>query len=158
MGVDRHLESAILKSYLGNYPWLRHTGKILISLAEDSKNIITPFLGSLKEVGYSFCATSGTKKYITAQGFDCEEVGKLGEAGFTILDALRQDDIVLVLNTPTNKGDSKLDGENIRNTAIQHGAPCFTRAENIEMVINALLEVATKTEGLAPMSLQDLHQ
>lgn len=158
MGVDRHLESAILKSYLGNYPWLRRTGKILISLAEDSKDIITPFLGSLKEVGYTFCATSGTKKHISAQGFDCEEVGKLGEPGFTILDALRQDDIVLVLNTPTNKGDSKLDGENIRNTAIQHGAPCFTRAENVEMVLCALLEVATKTQGLSPMSLQELHQ
>ncbi len=158
MGVDRHLESAILKSYLGNYPWLTRTGKILISLAEPNKHIIIPYLGRLKEVGYSFCATKGTKELIASEGFDCEEVGKLDDKGHTILDALRQDNIVLVLNTPTNKGDSKLDGENIRNTAIQHGAPCFTRAENIEMVLTALLGGDHTRSGLTPMSLQELHQ
>lgn len=157
MGVDQNLEAAILKSYLGNYPWLRRPGKILISLADPSKHVVTPFLEKLAQLGYSFCATAGTKKLLDSKGVECQEVGKLGDPGITILDALREDDIVLVLNTPTNRGDSKVDGENIRNTAIQHGAPCFTRAENIEMVLNALIGVHSLSEGLVPVSLQELH-
>ncbi|MBH48442.1 MAG: carbamoyl phosphate synthase large subunit [Halobacteriovorax sp.] len=158
MGVDRELEPALLKSYLGNYPWLQRPGKILISLADPNKHVVLPFLESLSKLGYSFCATAGTKRIISEKGIECEEVQKLGETGYTILDALKNDGIVLVLNTPTNRGDSKLDGENIRNTAISHGAPCFTRSENIEMVLKAIIGVNSKSTGLVPMSLQELHQ
>lgn len=158
MGVDRNLESAVLKSYLGNYPWLRRPGKILISLADVSKGVVLPYLNDLYELGYRFCATSGTRNHLVKHNIECELVGKLDETGPTILDALKTGTIMLVLNTPSNRGDSKLDGENIRNTAIQYGAPCFTRAENIEAVLKSIIGVNLgPQEGLMPISLQELH-
>ncbi len=157
MGVDHHLESAILKSYLGNYPWLRKPGKILLSLADPNKNILSDFAPKLLELGYTFCATAGTRAHLEKHGVECEEVARLGGAGKTILQALREDEIVLVLNTPSNRSNSKLDGESIRNTAIQYGAPCFTRAENIETVLRAILGVHIIPSGLSPISLQELH-
>lgn len=157
MGVDRSLEAAVMKSYLGNYPWLRRPGKILISLADPNKNAVLPYLGKLAELGYTFCATSGTRNHLVENGIECELVNKLDQEEPTILDVLRQGEIMLVLNTPTNRGDSKLDGENIRNTAIQYGAPCFTRAENIEAVLAAIIGVNLAPDGLMPLSLQELH-
>ena len=43
MGIDLDKESAILKSYQGNYPRLGEKGKILLSLADSSKFDITLF-------------------------------------------------------------------------------------------------------------------
>ena len=46
--------------------------------------------------------------------------------------------------------------ENIRNTAIQYGVPCFTRKENIKAVIQSL--VGQDNNDLVPFSLQEIHQ
>lgn len=153
MGIDRDKEKAILKSYLGNYPKLDHPGKILLSLADSSKEIVLPYLKALHRAGYSFMATSGTCNYISRQGLPCQRVAKINEEGLTILEALKDEDLVMVFNTPMNMSSSKTDGENIRNTAIQYGIPCFTRKENIRSVTESLL--GTGPEGLTPLSLQE---
>lgn len=153
MGIDRDKDKAILKSYLGNYPKLDHPGKILLSLADSSKEIVLPYLKALHRAGYSFMGTSGTCNYIARQGLPCQRVAKINEEGLTILEALKDEELVMVFNTPMNMSSSKTDGENIRNTAIQYGIPCFTRKENIKSVVESLL--GTGAEGLSPLSLQE---
>ena len=128
-GIDRDKEAAILKSYLGNYPNISKIGKILLSLADNAKEILPPYLKSLHKMGYQFYATRGTCNYIKKQGLPCHQVAKINEEGTTILEILKDDQMIMVFNTPMNQGVSKSDGENIRNTAIQYGVPCFTRRE-----------------------------
>ena len=153
-GIDRHIHHAIMKSYLGNYPKLNEKGKILFSLADPHKHIIVPYLGDLKKSGYAFHATKGTCDYIRRHGHPCKNIPKIKEKGQNIIDSIKRDDFVLVVNTPMNQGGSKSDGEIIRNTAIQYGVPTFTRPENIKAVLLSLV----KTHGsiLEPQNLQDL--
>ncbi|MCR9203682.1 MAG: carbamoyl-phosphate synthase large subunit, partial [Halobacteriovoraceae bacterium] len=135
MGLDRDKEKAILKSYLGNYPKLDKGGKILISLADKNKEILLPYLKTLGQIGLTFIATPGTAEYIKRQGIPCETVAKLMDGKEeNIVDALKDDSIRMVFNTPKNTGASKSDGEIIRNNAIAYGIPCFTRKENIKAV------------------------
>ncbi len=155
MGIDEDKDHAILKSYLGNYPKISHVGKILISMADKTKDVLLPYLKGLHKMGYTFCATSGTQHYISKQGIPCELVAKINEDGKTILEVLKDENMVLVFNTPMNMGSSKSDGENIRNTAIQYGIPCFTRAENIKAVVEAL--VGYNATDLMPINLQEMH-
>ncbi|MCY4524424.1 MAG: carbamoyl-phosphate synthase large subunit, partial [Halobacteriovoraceae bacterium] len=156
MGVDPLLENALVKSYLGNYPNLTGLGKILASISDNSKEILRPYILRLHEKGYEFYATQKTRAYIEKQGVPCKMVAKLGQKeGVNILELLQKEKIKMVLNTPMAQGQSKSDGEYIRNTAIQNGIPCFTRKENIKAILQALL--AVEDELLHPVSLQEIH-
>ena len=154
MGIDTDKEAAILKSYLGNYPNLRSRGKILMSLADSSKEMILPYLKSLHKIGYQFIATSGTCDYIKKQGIPCELVKRIHEEGMTILDSLKDESMKMVFNTPNNQSQSQNDGEHIRNSAIQYAIPCFTRPENIRAVASAL--IGTADLDIKPLSLQEM--
>lgn len=154
MGIDRDKETAILKSYLGNYPKLSEKGTILLSLADQTKEMIIPYIKSLHRIGYQFVATRGTYDYIKKQGIACELVNRLDEGGRTILDALKDESMKMVFNTPQNQGQSQNDGEHIRNSAIQYAIPCFTRPENIKAVIEAL--IGTHQLDITPLALQEM--
>lgn len=156
MGIDMDKEKAILKSYMGNYPKIDQVGKILVSLADNAKEILLPYLKSLHRAGYRFMATSGTCNYITRQGIPCQRIAKINEEGLTILEALKDEELSMVFNTPMNMSSSKTDGENIRNTAIQYGIPCFTRKENIKSVIESVL--GSIHGELLPLALQEREE
>jgi carbamoyl-phosphate synthase large subunit len=156
-GVDFDKEMAVLKSYLGNYPNLLGPGKILISLSDKHKSVLLPYLKSMHQMGYEFVATSGTHRYIKKQGIPCEEVAKISkdtQTGRSLLEILKDERLKMVFNTPSNQGTSKSDGEQIRNTAIAYGVPCFTRTENIRAVIESLINYTESR--MAPLSLQEL--
>ncbi len=154
MGIDSDKEAAILKSYLGNYPNLRSRGKILMSLADSSKEMILPYLKSLHKIGYEFIATTGTCDYIKKQGIPCELVKRIHEEGMTILEALKDEKMKMVFNTPNNQSQSQNDGEHIRNSAIQYAIPCFTRPENIRAVAASL--IGTADMEIMPLALQEM--
>ncbi|WP_127717645.1 carbamoyl-phosphate synthase large subunit [Halobacteriovorax sp. HLS] len=157
LGIDKDKDHAMLKSYLGNYPNIDTPGKILLSLADHSKQAVLPYIKHLRKKGYSFCATRGTYNYIKNQGLECELVSKIDEqSGKSLLEVIKEDDIVLVFNTPMDKGSSKSDGEYIRNSAIQYAIPCFTREENIISVMESI--IGSERESLLPVSLQEIHQ
>lgn len=156
MGIDRDKEKAMLKSYQGNYPNLGTRGKILISLADDTKETILPYILSLYKIGFSFVATRGTCEYIKKQGIPCELVKKINEDGLNILEVLKDESMKMVFNTPQNQGQSQNDGEHIRNSAIAYAIPCFTRPENIRAVAHAL--IGTHDTEITPLALQDMGQ
>lgn len=153
MGLDQSKEEAILKSLLGNYPKLNKRGKVLISLSDRHKEILIPYLKRFNQMGYEFCATKGTAQYIKKQGVPCETISKISDIkGKSIIEAIKDENLVMVFNTPLNQGQSKSDGEYIRNSAIQYGVPCFTRPENIKAVIESIIG---SHEDLKPCSLQE---
>jgi carbamoyl-phosphate synthase large subunit len=156
MGIDRNFHHAMIKSYMGNYPKILETGKILLSISDSTKTIILPHLLKLHEIGFTFMATKGTCDFIKNQGLNCENVAKINENGLTIIDALKDDKMKMVFNTPNNQGQSLNDGEHIRNSAIQYAVPCFTRPENIIAVIKAL--IGSNGQDLIPLALQDMEK
>lgn len=156
MGIDSNKEKAILKSYQGNYPNLGTKGKILLSLADNTKHMILPYIKSLYKIGFSFVATAGTCEYIKKQGIPCEKVKKIEEGGLTILEFLKDESMQMVFNTPQNQGQSQNDGEHIRNSAIQYAIPCFTRPENIRAVAEAL--IGTYDTEITPLALQEMFK
>ncbi len=161
MGIDLNKDMAVLKSYQGNYPILGRPGKILLSLSDDTKTIILPYLQRLDHCGFAFVATKGTAHFINQQGFSCSIVHYINNHKkihdtpmHTITSIMKDPELVLVLNTPTNKSRSKSDGEIIRNTAISHGLPCFTREENIVAILQSIM--ASQGQTYTPFLLQSL--
>ena len=83
------------------------------------------------------------------------KINRPEQEGLNLVDLLTDDELKFVLNTPLDKGTSKSDGEYIRNTAIAHGKPCFTREENIKAILESL--IGSQNKEMNPISLQDLH-
>lgn len=154
MGIDPDRDQAILKSYMANFPRIRSVGKILLSLADQHKTIISPYLKTLYNMGYQFYATKGTYEFIRRHGLPSQMVARIGEPGKTILQILQTEDIVMVFNTPTNERNSCSDGENIRNMSIQKSVACFTRPENIKAVMESI--IGCQNESSLPLCLQEL--
>lgn len=158
MGLDYDKEKAILKSFQGNYPKLGEVGKILLSLADSTKEQILPYLKSLHNLGFEFVATRGTSEYIKKQGIPCEVVAKIDETNvyISIIDCLKDEKMKMVFNTPQNQGQSQSDGEHIRNSAIQYAIPCFTRIENIKAIIESI--IGTQNSEITPIALQEFFR
>lgn len=156
LGIDKDLNQALLKSYLGNYPALQRPGKILVSLAHDDKKVLISDLKKLHQEGIRFMATEGTYHMIIANQMTCELVDKIDIDGHAIsmISAIKDPDLIAVFNTPMNKGKSKNHGELIRNNAISYGVPCFTRVENIKAVCKSI--IAGRKNELAPVALQEI--
>ncbi|MFN8369691.1 MAG: carbamoyl-phosphate synthase large subunit [Bacteriovoracaceae bacterium] len=164
-GVDYDKDAAILKSLLANYPKLNRKGKVLLSLNDSSKVVVIPYIKQLIKIGFELFATKGTADFIKKLGCPCSEVQKLHEHDFDtstpkvnkhMLTLLKDENLVMVLNTPVNTGLSRIDGEVIRNNSIQCGVPCFTRKENIQMVLESL--IGCDNQELVPYSLQEIHK
>lgn len=157
MGIDKDPGQALLKSYLGNYPRLKKSGKIMLSLNDQSKNLlIEKILMLSKLTGISFYATHGTHLFLKERGISSQCVDKIEEKqknNISILQGIQDPQLIAVFNTPTQNEHSKADGEMIRNNAIIYARPCFTRNENIEAIIEALISWHTKE--ITPTCLQD---
>ncbi len=157
LGIDKNLDKAMLKSYLGNYPDLLDKKSILISLSNKDDERLIANLKKLAANGFKFYATKGTFRFLKEKCYvDATIVDKLSSNGDnpSMLDAIKDEDMAMVLNTPLNQGRSMSDGEFIRNASIQYAVPCFTRLENINAVVEAL--TYTITSELGPVSLQEM--
>ena len=156
LGIDKSLDMAIMKSYLGNYPKLKDKGEILFSLSNETKEIVLPYLSDLKELGFTFIATKGTAKFIEDNGFKCMTTSKLGKTNeeTSMLSTIKSKNLITVLNTPYSGDKAQTDGEYIRNNSISYGVSCFTRVENIQSVLSSIIYYH-KSE-LTPISLQEI--
>ena len=153
MGMAKDLPTAVLYSYLGNFPSLQTIGPLLLSLCEKDKKLLLPYLKDLNSKGYEFWGTEGTAYFIRDNGYSCKSVGKVHDSGDTIVSVLKHTPFVFVANTPFNQGDSRSEGDLIRHTAISYGIPTFTRPENIESLFKALIYYKQSV----PVSLQEFH-
>ena len=157
LGIDKDLDLAMLKSYLGNYPDITNKKSILISLSQKNDPELMDNIRKLAALGLNFYATKGTHEFLLKE---CQVkstlINRLADKGdnLSMLDAIKQDDMALVLNTPLNQGRSQSDGEFIRNAAIQYAVPCFTRLENIKAVTSSIIKA--HEVDLIPVSLQEM--
>ena len=91
---------------------------------------------------------------LIAAGLECDEVYKLDEGRPNILDFIANEDVSLVINTPSGKG-SRTDRARIRSLAIVQGIPCFTTLSGATAAVNGI--AALKLRGLRVRALQDFY-
>jgi len=129
---------------------------------DGNKEQILTYLKPLTKLGMQFLATEGTYHYIQKQGIKATLVEKvdsqqtLKHQSIPMLEVLKDDQLLMVLNTPLNKNQSQTEGELIRNLAILYGVPCFTRIENIKAVLDAL--IGCSGTDVSPIALQELSK
>jgi len=154
MGTDFDLGFAFAKGFLGAGMKFPLRGRVLLTVKHTDKRAITSEAKSLHRLGYELVATEGTWRALRAAGVPCERINKVHEGRPHIVDALKNKEIHVVLNTPFGQ-QQRHDDSYIRSTAISQGVPCVTTLAGIRAVVAAL--EAMHRGPYTVRTIQELH-
>ncbi len=154
MGIARDFPTAFGKAQAAAGVSLPHEGTIFISVTDTDKAAATQIAARFHDLGFKVIATSGTAQAISAMGVPVRKINKIGEGSPHVVDCIRDEQVDLVINTPTGSG-ARADGYEIRSAAVRHGIPCVTTMTGASAAARAIF---AQVEGEAEVrSLQELH-
>ncbi len=136
MGIDDRFPMAFAKSQLAANSPLPTSGKVFISVADRDKGEVVPIARALAEMGYQLLSTRGTARVLKAANIPVEEVPKIQEGRPNLVDFMMNDQIALVINTPSGRG-SRTDEGKIRSAAVIHGVTCITTLSAAQAAVEA---------------------
>jgi carbamoyl-phosphate synthase large subunit len=152
IGLARSFETAFAKSQLGAGSRLPAGGTVFISVRDDDKSRILETARLLNGLGFKVVATGGTQRYLVAQGLSAEKINKVLEGRPHIVDAIKNGDIQLVLNT-TEGAKALEDSRSLRREALLHKVPYYT---TLSGAVAAVLGIKAYVAGdLEVRALQD---
>jgi carbamoyl-phosphate synthase large subunit len=152
MGIGRNFAIAFAKGQLAAGVNLPESGRIFVSVTDRHKERVVEVARQLKELGFVIISTSGTAKRLQEAGIEVESVKKIIEGHPNLIDHMKNEDIDLIINTPSGKG-ARTDEGSIRAAAVQHGVPCITTIQAAEAAVQAM--TALRSEQMEVESLQE---
>ncbi|MGB5326104.1 MAG: carbamoyl-phosphate synthase large subunit [Pseudomonadales bacterium] len=153
MGSGPSFAEAFAKAQLGAGSILPHKGKAFLSVRDRDKAGIVEVGRSLAAFGFSIVATRGTRAALEQAGIAAEPINKVLEGRPHIVDAIKNGDIHLIINT-TEGPKAIADSATIRSTALQQKV-YYTTTLTGAMAVCEALRVSADT-GVS--RLQDLHK
>ncbi|HEH9677118.1 TPA: carbamoyl-phosphate synthase large subunit [Pasteurella multocida] len=154
MGVGTTFAEAFLKAQLGANERIPKTGKVFLSVNDADKPRLLPIARQLQESGYGLCATLGTAKFLREHGVAVQIINKVREGRPNIVDAIKNGEIAMVINTVSGLAETVTDGHAIRRSALQQKVFLQTTLAGAEALAGSVEYLADSEV----YSLQDLHQ
>jgi len=154
MGVGKTFSEAFLKAELGAGERIPKTGKVFLSVDDNDKARLLPVARRLQEEGYGLCATMGTAKFLRDNGIVTQIVNKVREGRPHIVDAIKNGEIAIVINTVGSQAESIADSHSIRAGALQ----CKVFIQTTLAGAEALVEGVKSLDHCAVYALQGLHK
>jgi len=152
MGLDTTFPRAFLKSQLGAGSPLPSSGTAFVSVRDADKDAALEAARILVGQGFSIVATDGTARHLNANGVAATRVNKVYEGRPNIVDAMKDGEIALVINT-TEGVQSVRDSFDIRASALTMRICYYTTASG---ALAAARAIAAMREGeLDVRPLQD---
>jgi carbamoyl-phosphate synthase large subunit len=125
MGIDRTFALAFAKSQIGGGAQLPRAGTVFVSVRDADKERILVPVKLLAQLGFKVVATSGTQRYLSANGIHATKINKQLEGRPHIVDAIKNGEIQLVFNT-TEGAQALADSRALRRAALLHKVPYYT--------------------------------
>ncbi len=153
MGVGRSFAEAFIKSQVGAGVRLPTSGTAFISVKPYDRPAAIEVAQQLHELGFSLAATRGTGGVIEAAGIPVTVVNKVNEGRPHVVDMIKNEEIVLVINTVEEKRQAITDSRSIRTSALAAKVTIFTTIEGARAACMGMRHLA----GLEVYSVQQLH-
>ena len=150
MGIDSTFGAAYAKSQLAAGQMLPTKGNVFISVKNHDKRPMIFIAKKLADIGFNIFATSGTAGVLMNNDIDVKIVPKLHEGRPNIIDMMKNGEVHLIINTPGGK-ESKGDGANIRNQAVQHNIPLITTISGAQASIHGIETLIKKKLDVRPL-------
>ena len=156
MGISNNFGESFYKAELAAGDRLPVSGTVFLSINRRSKEMLLEEVRKLHENGFKLLATEGTALYYQDQGIPCEIVKKVSEGRPNIVDFIKNDEVNLVINTPSGKV-GKGDAYHIRQAAVRYHIPALTTIQAAKAAIRGLLEVK-QSGDIYIKSIQEYHK
>ncbi|GAB6272306.1 MAG: carbamoyl-phosphate synthase large subunit [Smithella sp.] len=129
-------------------------GAVLITVEEKDKGGILEVARAFAKIGFKIIASEGTHKFFAGHGIASDRILKMYEGRPNIVDAIKNGEIQLVINTPAGRL-SKYDDSYIRKAAIKYKIPYIT---TVAAAVAAVKGIAAFRQGHGrAKSLQSYH-
>lgn len=117
--------------------------KLLLSIADNYKIKLLPWIKQLDDQGWLFYSTEGTHQFLSQHGIASYFVNKTSEAKKpNIGDLITQRKIAIIINIPSSMtGLQQTDGFLIRRLAIDHHIPLITNAQIALIILQCLVSL-----------------
>jgi len=129
-------------------------GTVLITVAERDRSAVVEVARQFVGLGFKIKATQGTHKFLAEQGIETERILKMHEGRPNIVDAIKNREIHLVINTPSGRL-SKYDDSYIRKAAIKYKVPYITTTAAAIAAAKGI--AARRKQSSRARSLQSYH-
>ncbi len=161
MGVGKTFGEAFVKSQLGAGTRLprprdakgQSTGKVFLTVKNGDKPRAVEVARGLAALGFELVATKGTAAAITAAGITCQSVNKVTEGRPHVVDMLKNNEIVMVVNTVEERRNAIADSRAIRTSALLARVTTFTTIAGAEAAVEGMKYLDT----LDVISVQEMH-
>ena len=150
MGIGSDFGSAYAKAQLGAGQNLPTAGTVFISVIDDDKETVLPLAAKYRDAGFKIMATHGTSKFLADHGIPNKAVNKVSVGRPHVVDAIKNAEIQLVINTSIG-GQTRRDGYHIRRNALRYKIPYATTTAGgmaIYKAIEALRKKKTAVKTL----------
>lgn len=125
LGLASSFGLAFYKSQEGAQLKLPSSGKVLITVADKDKPEVMQVARRLSSLGFEIIATRGTREALRQHGIHAEMIYKMYEDRPNIVDAIKNGDIQLIINTPDGRR-GQFDDSYIRKAAIKYKVSYIT--------------------------------
>jgi carbamoyl-phosphate synthase large subunit len=129
-------------------------GTVLITVSERDRPSVLEAARQFESLGFRILATRGTHRFLSEQGVRCEAIAKMNEGRPDVIDAIKNREIHLVINTPLGKR-GQTDDSYIRKAAIKHKIPYMTTLAAAIAAAKGIAACRTGRGGVK--SLQSYH-
>ncbi len=154
LGMADSFGLAFYKSQEAALQQLPTEGTVLITVTDRDKPAALPVARRFEALGFKIKATRGTYRFFAENGIRAEPIDKIHEGRPNIVDAIKNKEIHLVINTPIGRL-GKYDDSYIRKAAIKYKVPYIT---TIAAAIAAARGIESFRQGHSDAkSLQSYH-
>ena len=155
LGVGETLEEALYKGFTAAGKKMSNDrGVVLATVNDQDKEEFLEIAKDMKRVGYTFMATEGTASLLRSNGIDSIVVNKIGEVRPNILDVITNNQVDMVINTPTKGNDATRDGFRIRRLATEYSIDVMTSLDTLKALVK-VNQKHIKKEQLKVYNLAD---
>jgi carbamoyl-phosphate synthase large subunit len=154
MGIDSNFGMAFAKSQAGAGVSLPTSGTVFISVQTKEKAKMVKLAARLADLGFKIVSTHGTGKVLEESGLTIAYVNKVGEGRPDITDMIKNDQIDMIINSPSGK-KPKDDMKAMRNLAVNYQIPCITTLQGARAAVSGI--EALQKDDFTVKSLQEYH-
>ena len=154
LGMADSFGLAFYKAQEGAQQVLPSEGSVLITVSEKDRPAVLEVAREFDNLGFKIKSTIGTHTFLSEHDIQSELILKMHEGRPNIVDGIKNEEIHLVINTPSGKL-SKYDDSYIRKAAIKYKVPHIT---TLAAALAAARGIAAYRQGKDSVrSLQEYH-
>ncbi len=142
LGMDKDLDKAAYKAFKATNTQMPLSGSLYVSLKDVDKDDTTvATVKGYEDMGFKIYGSKGTSKFLNDSGVKAEAI-EFDE----VVKKIADDEIKVIINTPTKGNDKRRKGFKLRRKGSEHRIPVFTCIDTAELFLTTLKVKANEEE------------